>query len=82
MGQNVKRASEYRAHAHECRALARQLGYGEHRDQLLSMAATWEQLAAQRDIAVRVDYLDGSCATGSGSSELLEKGENGPGPSN
>ena len=41
----MKKASEYRQHAEECRALARSMGDAEQRAQLLEMAATWDQLA-------------------------------------
>jgi hypothetical protein len=44
----MKQASEYRQHAAECRKLAQRMEAGEHRDQLLRMAATWEALADQR----------------------------------
>ena len=44
----MKKASEYRQHAAECRTLAGRMDVGEHRDQLLKMAATWDQLAAER----------------------------------
>jgi hypothetical protein len=44
----VKKASEYRKHAEECRILARRETEAEHRDQLLEMAAVWEQLARER----------------------------------
>jgi hypothetical protein len=50
-GIRVKKASEYRKHAGECRALARQMKQGEYREQLLVMADTWERLAAERDAA-------------------------------
>jgi hypothetical protein len=45
----VKKASEYRQHAKECRALAQQVTEGEQRNQLLEMARTWDALAADRD---------------------------------
>ena len=45
----MKKASEYRQHAAECRTLASRMDVGEHRDQLLKMAATWDQLAAERE---------------------------------
>jgi hypothetical protein len=48
----VKKASEYRQHAEECRALARQV-QGEQREQLLEMARTWEKLAEERSDLVR-----------------------------
>lgn len=44
----MKKASEYRVHAQECRALAVGLKEGEQRDQLLEMARTWERLAEDR----------------------------------
>lgn len=44
----MKKASEYRRHAEECRALAERMQSGEQRDQLLEMAETWENLAAER----------------------------------
>jgi len=49
----MKKASEYRRHAEECRALAKGMAAGEHRDQLLEMAATWERLAVERSELVR-----------------------------
>jgi hypothetical protein len=49
----VKKASEYRHHAEECRALANTTRAGPQKDQLLEMAATWEKLAAERSALVR-----------------------------
>jgi hypothetical protein len=49
----MKKASEYRQHAAECRALATSMDQGEQRDQLLEMAATWERLADERSDLVR-----------------------------
>jgi hypothetical protein len=49
----VKKASEYRLHADECRTLAAQMESGEQRDQLLTMAANWDQLAAERAELIR-----------------------------
>jgi hypothetical protein len=48
----VKKASEYREHAEECRALAKQMS-GEQCDQLLEMARTWDKLAEERSDLVR-----------------------------
>ncbi len=48
----MKKASEYRQHAEECRALARGMNPGEQRDQLLEMTKTWEQLAAERSLLI------------------------------
>ena len=49
----MKKASEYRKHAEECRALARQVPEGPQRDQLLEMARTWDNLANDRDILLQ-----------------------------
>jgi hypothetical protein len=43
----VKKASEYRQHAVECRQLAAGV-VGAQRDQLLEMARTWDRLAVER----------------------------------
>jgi hypothetical protein len=48
----MKKASEYRLHAEECRALAAGMT-GEQRDQLIEMASTWERLAEERSDLVR-----------------------------
>ena len=44
----MKKASEYRRHAEECRSLAKGLLPGEQRDQFLNMAGVWEKLAVDR----------------------------------
>ena len=44
----MKKASEYRQHAEECRTLAKQVTEGPQRDQLLEMAKTWDALAEDR----------------------------------
>ncbi|HYG27941.1 MAG TPA: hypothetical protein VD906_13675 [Caulobacteraceae bacterium] len=49
----MKKASEYRLHAEECRQLASRMNSGEQRDQLLTMAQTWDRLAAERSELVR-----------------------------
>ena len=49
----MKTAAEYSKHAEECRVLAKQVAEGEHRDQLLEMARTWDNLAADREKLVR-----------------------------
>jgi hypothetical protein len=49
----MKKASEYRRHAEECRVLARSMPAGKDRDQLLEMAATWDTLAAERSRLVQ-----------------------------
>jgi hypothetical protein len=55
----MKKASEYREHARECRKLASQMGAS--REVLLRMAAHWEQLADDRaDLLRRHPELDAS----------------------
>jgi hypothetical protein len=48
----VKKASEYRQHAIECRQLASGV-VGTQREQLIEMAATWDRLAVEREELVR-----------------------------
>jgi hypothetical protein len=50
----MKKASEYRQHADECRQLASRMDVGDHRDQLLEMASTWDRLADERSDLVRL----------------------------
>lgn len=45
----MKKASEYHAHADECRMLASRTLNPEHKAMLARMAATWENLAKQRE---------------------------------
>jgi hypothetical protein len=45
----MKKSSEYRHHAAECRALAQRMKDDNHRAQLLLMANTWESLADDRE---------------------------------
>jgi len=49
----MKKASEYRQHAEECRALARGVAAGPQREQLLDMAHTWDKLAVERADLIR-----------------------------
>jgi hypothetical protein len=49
----MKKASEYRQHADECRAMATQMKPGPQRDQLLEMARTWDNLATERSELIR-----------------------------
>lgn len=44
----MKKASEYRQHAQECRDLAAKMESAEQREQLIEMAEHWERLAADR----------------------------------
>jgi hypothetical protein len=44
----MKKVSEYREHAEECRALARRSKSSADRDMLLNMATTWDSLADDR----------------------------------
>ena len=45
----MKKASEYRQHARECRALAVQMDSAEQRDLMLQTADHWEKLAQDRE---------------------------------
>jgi hypothetical protein len=49
----MKKASEYRRHAEECRQLARSADSEEHRQLLSRMAATWDSLADERESKVQ-----------------------------
>ncbi len=51
----MKKTSEYRQHAVECRNLAASMFAEEHREQLLAMASTWEQMAEERERSLRAD---------------------------
>ncbi len=44
----MKKASEYRLHAQECRQLAAQMDSAEQREQMLQMADHWLQLSEDR----------------------------------
>ena len=59
----MKKVEDYRAHAAECRALARNTSNEEQREGLLKMAETWEGLAqdrlAQTARDKRIDALSG-----------------------
>ena len=44
----MKKASEYRQHAHECRMLAAQMESDEQRDLMAQMGDHWDKLAADR----------------------------------
>ncbi|MCR5877485.1 hypothetical protein [Phenylobacterium sp. J367] len=44
----MKKASEYRVHAAECRALAAGMPGGAQRDQLMAMAENWDAMASER----------------------------------
>lgn len=50
----MKKASEYRMHAAECRQLAAKMELGEQREQLLSMARHWDDLATDRANLIRL----------------------------
>lgn len=49
----MKKASEYRLHAKECRDLAVAMESAEQRDQLIEMAEHWEKLARDRADLIR-----------------------------
>ncbi len=44
----MKKASEYRQHADECRRLVLQMPPGEQREALYEMARTWDALDEER----------------------------------
>lgn len=48
----MKKASEYRQHAIECRALATQMPSEEQRALMLQMAEHWEKLAVDRIVLI------------------------------
>ena len=52
-GFPLKKATEYRQHAQECRGLARASQTDEQRQQLLKLAETWEALAIERERMLR-----------------------------
>jgi hypothetical protein len=55
----MKKASEYRAHARECRDLASKMNVDANRELLLRMAAQWDQLADDRaELLARHPELD------------------------
>ncbi len=55
----MKKATDYRQHATECRTLAQQMKPGEQREQLLEIARTWDKLAEERERADR--YTRATC---------------------
>jgi hypothetical protein len=44
----MKKASEYREHAEECRVMGRRAREPDHKTMLAEMAETWDNLAGQR----------------------------------
>ena len=44
----IKKVSEYRDHAEECRRMAAGASNDEHRAALFQMAETWDKLAEER----------------------------------
>jgi hypothetical protein len=50
----LKKTEEYRRHAAACRDLARHAQNGEHRNQLLIMAETWDGLAVERERGIGI----------------------------
>ena len=51
----MKKASEYRRHAEDCRKLARSADSEEHRELLNTMATTWDRLADDRERMVAAE---------------------------
>ena len=54
----MRKATEYRQHAEQCGKLAKQIVTGEHRDQLLKMAETWEVLASETERVWRYEGVE------------------------
>lgn len=52
-GEFMSKAVEYRKHAGECRALARNVQNEEHRNQLLKMADAWDNFAVESERSER-----------------------------
>jgi hypothetical protein len=46
---SLKKVSEYRDHAEECRTMAKHAASESHREMLLEMASTWDDLAENRE---------------------------------
>jgi hypothetical protein len=70
----MKKASDYRRHAEECRALASSAALPEHRDQLLEMAHTWDMLAQQREAELaRQERIAALTTNGNGNGDGNEK---------
>ena len=63
----MKKAQDYRDHAIECRALARKARSEEERVQLLTMAATWDGLAAERERLVSEGPTESQVSSSAGS---------------
>ena len=62
----MKKASEYRQYAIECRTLASSATSDEHRQMLLKMAETWDSLGSRREARMaqkqRLKELDDALA--------------------
>jgi hypothetical protein len=52
LGIVLQKATEYRDHARECRALAANASRSDHKAALIAMAETWESLARMRVVWV------------------------------
>ena len=52
----MSKASEYRLHAEQCRALAAKTVDGEQRNQLLRIAQNWDNLARYRSVRSRAAH--------------------------
>jgi hypothetical protein len=49
----MKKVEEYRRHAEDCRQMAKRFTSPHERGTLLSMARTWESLAADREADIK-----------------------------
>ncbi len=60
----MKKISEYRHHAAECRALAAKMPVDDQRQQLLDMAANCDRLALERERSVKLTEQSNSSSLG------------------
>ena len=71
----MRKSSEYRKNADECRGLARKMQRADQREQLLRMAETWDQLAADREglISKHPDLIldTGDADEGRGATQIM-----------
>jgi hypothetical protein len=62
----MKKASEYRRHAEECRQLVRTADSEEHRELLRNMATTWDLLADERERKALKAMAEAAATAGAG----------------
>lgn len=77
----MKQAGEYRKNATECRRLAAYALKPEEREQLLTMASTWEVMAQQREqmLARHPELIRQADEVAGRLENMIEKGDKGSG---